>query len=842
MTDSEDARGQIEQIVLKIAEGAPHTVRTDSLWLMVDVPTFDLPEHGWKLHVSCRAAEFPAFVELIVPVLLEFGCPFKLARSAVLLGSLNDGLRTPAAVGKACTVYPPQNRVRDIGLALAELLRGHKAPRVLSDRRVSEDAPVYYRYGPFVGTWNANAMGQVTTRVVGPGGEIFEGEASLTYQQPSWAEDPFTGASSDVAEPVVIGERYRIVTGLYESARGNVYRATDERDGSTVIVKQARAYVLEDDVGFDTRLRLRNERHVLSRLDGVEGVPRFLDHFRHGEDEFLVITEVGRRNLDDDLLENGRYVTPAASGRSLDALARSLAGTLLDIHARGIVMYDLSPKNIIVDGERPCLIDFGFAASEGIHVRGGTYGYMPARQRRAEAPLDHDDLHGLGMTLWYAVSFQKPVESDDDPDLARRRALQQIHRSHGQAPDGVIGAIAELLSGDADRARAAARTLARGTPHPATAVLPAIPRVDHDAVVRITAGVVADLVAQTATIIDGLSDSPTEHDASLYSGTAGAALELLRHRDDPAVAALLPRLVEHARSTAERTALPFGLYAGRTGVDLALHEAGLSRAPAIPGHDWVPEGPDVIIGAAGVGIGHLRLHQRGLGDEHLRVARSCVEWIAKGTLATPYTSERYPETAGFDTSLGYAHGLAGEIDFLLDFVVRTGDAEVAELAAAKTKELAERTEPLLVKAAAISSMPLAISWCQGHAGAGQVLRRAGAVLDDARWSEVAVRCAEVCAGWVPGLVTVGPCCGASGVGHLLIDLALDTGEQRYWDAAYDVVVQLLLRSGGTAEHPDFVTGMPGEGSPAWSQGLTGILTFLRRLRDRGGPALLPEVG
>ncbi|MEW9552409.1 lanthionine synthetase LanC family protein [Nonomuraea sp. NPDC050783] len=864
MTEHEHEHEQIERLVRTLAEGRPHSVRRTSLWLMVDVAAFDLPEHGWKLHLSSREAEFAEFAGLVVPVLLDLGCPFKLARTPVLLRALNDGLRNPAAVGKACTVYPPQDRVREIGLTLAALLRGRKGPRVVSDRRVSPDAPVYYRYGPFIASWNADPRGQVTTRLRGPDGEVFDGEASLTYRQPSWAEDPFTGASGEASGQVVAGGRYRILAGVYESARGNVFRALDERDGATVIVKQARAFVLEAEGGLDARLRLRNERHVLSLLDGVEGVPRCLDHFRHGDDEFLVLTDVGRRNLEQDLLANGRYLTAAEEpppGRGLEDLARSLARTLAEVHGRGVVMYDLSPKNVVVDGGRPYLVDFGFAASEGIHMTGGTFGYMPARQRRRMEPLDYDDWHGLGMTLWYAAGFQQPVESDDDFDLPRVRALQQIHRVHGPAPRGVIGAIGELLSGDHERARAAARLLARDggrthapghplspyplPPYPLSArsspahPLPALPRADHDLVAEIAGNVLADLVAQTATVIDGHSDSPGEHDASLYSGSAGVALELLRHRDDPAVAALLPRLLEHARVTAERTALPHGLYAGRTGVDLALYEAGASKTPALPEPGWLPEGPDVIIGAAGVGIGHLLLSGRGLGDCHLRVAERCVDLLAEGSLRSPYTSERYPETAGFETEAGYAHGLAGVVGFLAEYVLRTDDDRARPLAAARLRELVGRTRPLVEKAAATSAMPLAASWCQGQAGAGQVLHRAGAVLGDAAASRLALRCAEVCMAWVPRLVAVGPCCGAAAVGHLLLDLAVDTGEQRYWDAAYDVVVQLLLRSGGTPDHPVFVTGLPGEGSPSWAQGLTGVLTFLRRLRDGGGPALLP---
>ena len=80
----------------------------------------------------------------------------------------------------------------------------------------------------------------------------------------------------------VIGGRYRIIAGLYQSARGDVFRGVDLRDGASVVVKQARALVDEHDSSGDVRLRLRNERRILTVLDGVGGVPRFIDHFRHG--------------------------------------------------------------------------------------------------------------------------------------------------------------------------------------------------------------------------------------------------------------------------------------------------------------------------------------------------------------------------------------------------------------------------------------------------------------------------------------------------------------------------------------------------------------------------------
>ena len=93
----------------------PHWQVTDGpVWLAIVPAGTALAAHGWKLHVSCRAATFPDLVTTLVPVLAAEGCLFKLARSQQALARLNDGTTSPASVGKAVTIYPDQERVRQL--------------------------------------------------------------------------------------------------------------------------------------------------------------------------------------------------------------------------------------------------------------------------------------------------------------------------------------------------------------------------------------------------------------------------------------------------------------------------------------------------------------------------------------------------------------------------------------------------------------------------------------------------------------------------------------------------------------------------------------------------------
>ena len=159
MRGSESGDDLIERLVAD-GVGAGYRISVGPVWVMVMPEALLLPEHGWKIHVSSRGVSFPELVQTILPVLVAEGCSFKLARSQRTVGELNDGLSFPESVGKAVTIYPDQQRVRVFGERLAELLRGFSGPRILSDRRVSSSAPVYYRYGPFTAGWESDARGK----------------------------------------------------------------------------------------------------------------------------------------------------------------------------------------------------------------------------------------------------------------------------------------------------------------------------------------------------------------------------------------------------------------------------------------------------------------------------------------------------------------------------------------------------------------------------------------------------------------------------------------------------------------------------------------------------------
>ena len=870
----------VERLIRKHAAeaGVEIGLKEGVTWLGVRPPGAHVAEQGWKLHVSSRTRTLAETADVIVPALLAEGCAFKMAASTGALARLNDGTITPSSIGKAFTVYPEQDRVRAVGLMLARLLRGRAAPRVLSDRRVAADAPVYYRYGPIDKPWGADAQGKLVMTLTGPDGEEFPALATLRYRQPAWAVDPFTGepGARDWQRPPTrstrLGDYYEIDAGIVHAGRGDVMRAVDVRDGSRVIVKQSRALVDEGEDGADTRLRVRNERRVLAVLEGVDGVAAYVDHFRAGTDEFLVTRDVGRYNLADDVMENGRYpaagfaTDPAAApgrpaGRTLEELARQLASAILAVHERGVLIRDLNPRNVVVgpDG-RAKLIDLGLAGYNGLYLPGGTSGYSSARQFRHQEPTTGDDLVALGTTLCYAWSALPAVVLSKDVDEPRRIALRMIRARCGTAPGGVLGLICDLLGmNDAD-AHEAARRMAAGDFSAARrtrTALPASAPVTDALIEEIAANLLTDLTDQTRKI---LTEVPrTEQvgvDGCVYRGGAGIGLELLEHLETPGVPALVADLVPFSRRGADVVRLGPGLWTGRTGLDVFRLTAAqrlapglLSAADADPAADpagvetldadWKFEYSDLISGASGIGLGHLLLHDLDRRPDHLDIARQCAEYVLANAMPDPGSRPGLLGAAsGVEPSTARGHGLAGTVDALAVIGSRLGDDTILAGADERARELVRRADRIVARSTGPATAPLAASWCQGLAGITTSLLTAGEYLNDPAYTEAAHRTADACIALIPRMDKPTQCCGLAGIGNMLIDVAGREGDERYLIAARAVVAQLLVRSAGTAGHPLFVRDDPGEYSASWAYGVAGILGFFRRLARGGGPMAL----
>ncbi|MES9524359.1 class IV lanthionine synthetase LanL [Streptomyces capoamus] len=853
---------------------------SDDTWSYLNDPRMPAMEHGWKLHVSARPGDLGTVTRLVLPVLSRHVCHAKFARDPDTLRRLNSGVVSAGSVGKAITVYPLAGTVVDIARELVAVLRDREGPRVVSDRRVDPRAPVYYRYGPFTGDYRTGRSGRLESVMTGPDGQLFDGLAVGRYRCPPWAEDPFAVRSGRGDGPAAAGfggGRYTITAGITRSPRGNVYRAVDRTTGRPVVVKQARAFVGEDESGTDARHRLRNEWTVLTALDGVPGVPRALDYFAHQSDEYLAMSSCGDRDLRRDVLRHGPFREDGTRpARALSVLASRLLRILDAVHGRNVVVRDLKPDNVVLDGSGPghChLIDFGISERDGTGPGGATPGYSEPVLPASGPARPADDHYALGATLFFAATGMDPVVVDTDHRVNRDRTLACLAWAlPGGAHREMRSSITGLLSSDPAVRAAAADRLRTGTartaPRPARARAAhrrAHPRVDNDLLDEIIEHTTAFCTREAEAIVDPARAArlnvPTSID--VYGGSSGLGMELLHHTHRPHVRSTVTAL---ARWTAEQSRnLPPGFYTGRTGVELFLTEAepcagavAGDRAVPVPGTDQgaasaypvlpdrAPDGgppeADLIAGAAGVGLGRLLLARHALrsghrrtADRHLAVAADCDRMLASGTARLTPAG---PDTTGSAALReGAAHGTAGVALFLLEHGAVTCDPDVISRSAQAAAHLAAVTPDIIAAAAEPGATRRYGSWCRGLAGIGTVLVRAAVRLDEPGHLGLAQRAARACAALAPRMPLVTQCCGLAGVGDLMVDIAEATGAEEFRDAAETVALLILSRSGGTWSRPVFPdTGLV-RPSATWAGGSAGVLAFFRRLRHGGGPRL-----
>ncbi|MEU3461026.1 class IV lanthionine synthetase LanL [Streptomyces sp. NPDC006733] len=853
MTDRTDrnaaAPGELGRLLDALVAGHGRRRGADDVWLHLSDPRLPAAEHGWKLHVSARSEDFAETVELLVPVLLRYVCDAKFARSTAVLAELNSGVRDPALVGKAVTVYPRGQDVAALGRELAGVLAGRAGPRVLSDRRVRPDAPVYYRYGPF----RAPAGSGPALAMTGPGGQDFAARASARYRQPPWTQDPFglpaPGSGRSAAR--LVGGRYRLTAGIARSPHGDVYRAVDTVTGGAVVVKQARAYAGEDAHGADARDRLRHERAVLAALDGLDAVPRVVDHVRHGEDEYLITSDCGPRDLRRDVREHGPYGAAAhPTGRQAAPLARRLLAALDAVHARGVVVGDLKPDNVVIGPDGSCrLVDFGISTLGAHRPDGGTPGYSLPVYRPGAPSHPADDLYALGATLHHALTGMDPVVIDPDRAVNRDRTLACLGAAlPGPAHRPLRTLVAGLLSLDPARRTACAARLRAGLPEPiAGRRPPAAPRITTGLLDDVIASVVADCVRASR------ADAAPDHDSTgaavtLYAGAAGVGLELLHHTDRPAVPRAVADLARRVTEYRGSAALTDALYTGRTGIELFLAAARPLPGPAGPEAYPLPHGDgsgDQIGGAAGTGTGHLILARTAADAGRTEAAaahRAAAGRCARELLDRPdrpgEQEPRRPQPASLAAyDHGFAHGRAGIVHFLRAYHRATDDPAAGAAARSGLAELAGDTPGLLAAAELPGASRRYGSWCRGLAGIGAVLIEAGSRDGDGELLELGLRCARVCRALAPRMSLVSQCCGLAGVGELLIDAAVATGDDGRWRDAADVAGLILARSGGTARRPLLPDNTLTATGSGWATGGAGVLSFLRRLRDRGGRRL-----
>ncbi len=250
---------------------------------------------------------------------------------------------------------------------------------------------------------------------------------------------------------------YRIDALIARGGMGVVYRATHLGLERPVALKVI-ARELADREGF--RERFLRESRLAARLDHPSVVPIF--DSRELDGELIVAMRLVEGGDLRKLIDRRGPLPPAEAV----ALLAQVADALDAAHAAGIVHRDVKPHNILVEGDRAFLSDFGLAkavdesgAASGASVV-GTAQYMSPEQWRGGTVGPSADVYSLGCVLYEALTGIVPFareDADTEPEM----------------PEGLDDVIARAVSKDpADRYPSAGEMIAAATERQGSATRP----------------------------------------------------------------------------------------------------------------------------------------------------------------------------------------------------------------------------------------------------------------------------------------------------------------------------------------------------------------------------------
>ena len=212
---------------------------------------------------------------------------------------------------------------------------------------------------------------------------------------------------------------YRLISRVGKGGMGEVWRAEDSRLGRTVAIKVLPPSFVAD---VEATARLKREARTAAQLyhpsiATIHSIEQDGDHI------FIVEEFVEGEPLTKVISRGG------LSEAEICRIGRAVADALAEAHAKGIVHRDIKPDNIIVNGNRVKVLDFGIAKQVGVEGASaadtptaafvtqqgmilGTIHYMSPEQALGKAIYGKTDVFSLGVVLYEMATGRRPFAGE----------------------------------------------------------------------------------------------------------------------------------------------------------------------------------------------------------------------------------------------------------------------------------------------------------------------------------------------------------------------------------------------------------------------------------------------
>jgi len=262
------------------------------------------------------------------------------------------------------------------------------------------------------------------------------------------ATEPTVRANPQTAEstPRVLAERYVLLRQIGAGGMGTVYAGYDRELDRTVAIKLLDALAAEK---LESRTRMQREAQAMARVSSPH-VVTVHDVGAHDGQIYIAMELLGGGTLRTWLRDKPRSWREIA--RVFEAAGRGLAAA----HERGLIHRDFKPDNVLIDGDKIRVGDFGVAAALGSAPRPprpelgsgpssldqeitaagvvvGTPAYMSPEQLAGETVDARSDQFSYCVALYEALAGRRPFVAESPSQLAHEMRTNPP-RGVGRAP------------------------------------------------------------------------------------------------------------------------------------------------------------------------------------------------------------------------------------------------------------------------------------------------------------------------------------------------------------------------------------------------------------------------
>ena len=373
---------------------------------------------GWLLHITVIPAQMEQLLDGILPVLMEYGVAFKLAKNESVHKHLNNGKHGNYKIGKVITILLDNDviitpLVRQLIDLTADKFTG---PVVTTDFYIS--TILFTRYGSYLSRVETDTWGNRLRLIQDGVSNWFQDQYYTPPIIPQGIHNPFLElVKPQPAPPKVhlIGNKYMLVAVLKSDNKGNVWKAlyfTKWLIPKWCVVKEGKKGMFPDALGRDTRDKLAWQYRLHSDLPASPWLPKAID--------YIDVAETGHVYFVMEYVKKGVVLSAALIRQfnrnawfALPKQVQQLAlGYLIDIiksiqylQQYGYLHRDITANNFLIDKQNKVhLIDLELAWSfkDGLPdppFTIGTPGYMSPEQAGLEIPTLPDDNYSVGALL-----------------------------------------------------------------------------------------------------------------------------------------------------------------------------------------------------------------------------------------------------------------------------------------------------------------------------------------------------------------------------------------------------------------------------------------------------------